>query len=42
MITVPDGTPLCVYVDPLRFHLQGPFEGANLSPAEQQFNKAMS
>ena len=41
----PDGTPLCVYGDPaypLRVHLQGPFKGANLTPAEQQFNKAMS
>ena len=41
----PDGTPLCVYDDPaypLRVHLQGPFKGANLTPAEQQFNKAMS
>ena len=41
----PDGTPLCVYGDPvypLRVHLQGPFKGVNLTPAEQQFNKAMS
>ena len=41
----PDGTPLCVYGDPaypLRVHLQGPFKGAHLTPAEQQFNKAMS
>ena len=37
----PDGTPLCVYGDPaypLRVHLQGPFKGAHLTPAEQQFN----
>ena len=26
----------------LRVPLQGPFKGANLTPAEQQFNKAMS
>ena len=32
----PDGTPLCVYGHPLRVHLQGPFKGANLTPAEQQ------
>ena len=41
----PDRTPLRVYGDPaypLRFHLQGPFKGAHLTPAEQQFNKAMS
>ena len=41
----PDGTPLCVYCDPaypLRVHLQGPFKGAHLTPAEPQFNKAMS
>ena len=41
----PDGTPLCVYGDrahPSRVHLQGPFKGANLTQAEQQFNKAMS
>ena len=41
----PDGTPLCVYGDPvypLCIHLQGPFKGTNLTPAEQQFNKAMS
>ena len=37
----PDGTPLCVYGDPaypLRIHLQGPFKGANLTPAEQQYS----
>ena len=41
----PDGTPLCIYGDPgypLHVHLQGPFKGVNLTPAEQQFNKAMS
>ena len=41
----PDGIPLCVYGDsayPLRVHLQGPLKGANLTPAEPQFNKAMS
>lgn len=41
----PDGTPLCVYGDPeypLLVHLLGPFKGANLTPGEQQFNKAMS
>ena len=27
---------------PLRVHLQRPFKGAQLTPAEQQFNKAMS
>ena len=37
----PDGTPLCVYGDPAH-PLQGPFKGANLTQAEQQFNKAMS
>ena len=29
-------------VHPLRVHLQRPFKGAHLTPAEQQFNKAMS
>ena len=41
----PDGTPLCIYGDPvypLCVDLQGPFKGANLTPAEQKFNKAMS
>ena len=41
----PDGTPLFFYghpAYPLRVHLHGPFKGANLTPAEQQFNKAMS
>ena len=41
----PDGTPLCVYGDPtypLCVHLQGPFKGAHLTPAELQFKKAMS
>ena len=40
-----DGVSLCVYGDPtypLRVHIQGPFKGVNLTPAEQQFNKAMS
>ena len=41
----PDGTPLCVYGDPvypLRVHLQRPLKDAHLTPAGQQFNKAMS
>ena len=39
-----DGTPLCVHGDPaypLRAHLQGPSNGSHLTPAEQQFSKAM-
>lgn len=41
----PDGTPQCIYGDaayPLRMHLQGPFEGAALTPLEKHFNKSMS
>ena len=40
-----DGMSFCVYGNPaypLLVHIQGPLKGVNLTPAEQQFNKAMS
>ena len=39
----PDGTPLCVYGDsayPLRVDLQGPFKGANLTPADSSSTRS--
>ena len=41
----PGGWPLCIYDDPAypsRVHLQGPFEGARITPLEAEFNKSMS
>lgn len=41
----PDGTPLCIYGNPvylLRQHLQTGFKGAHLTPDQQAFNTAMS
>ena len=39
------GQPLCIYGDPaypLRVHLQGPFQGAALTPQMEMFNGSMS
>ena len=39
------GLPLCVYGDPaypIRAHLQRPYKGAVLTPAQQDFNTSMS
>ena len=39
------GLPLCVYGDPaypIRAHLQRPYKGAVLTPAQQDFNTTMS
>ena len=41
----PNGKPLVIYRDPAyshRIHLQSPYKGANLTVAQQQFNKSMS
>ena len=42
---LPDGSVLCKYGDsayPYRPQLQGPFKGANITPAQQEWNTAMS
>ena len=39
------GQPMCIYGDPaypLRVHLQGPFQGAALTPQMEMFNASMS
>ena len=39
------GQPMCIYGDPaypLRVHLQGPFQGAALTPQMEMFNDSMS
>ena len=39
------GEPMCIYGDPaypLRVHLQGPFQGAALTPLMEMFNESMS
>ena len=39
------GQPMCIYGDPaypLRVHLQGPFQGAVLTPQMEMFNASMS
>ena len=39
------GQPLCIYGDPaypLRVHLQGPFQGAALTPHMEMFSGSMS
>lgn len=39
------GQPLCIFGDPaypLRVHLQGPFQGAALTPQMEMFNGSMS
>ena len=39
------GQPMCIYGDPaypLRVHLQGPFQGAALTPRMEMFNDSMS
>ena len=39
------GEPMCIYGDPaypLRVHLQGPFQGAALTPQMEMFNDSMS
>ena len=39
------GQPMCIYGDPaypLRVHLQGPFQGAALTPQMKMFNASMS
>ena len=41
----PNGNPLCIYGDtayPLRAHLQTPYIGVHLNPAEVAYNKSMS
>ena len=41
----PLGDPLCIYGDPaypLRRHLQKPYQHANLTPREAEFNRLMS
>ena len=41
----PTGNSLCIYRDPaypLRIHLQTPFRGANITPIQHSWNKAMS
>ena len=39
------GQPMCIYGDPacpFRVHLQGPFQGAALTPQMEMFNAFMS
>lgn len=39
------GQPMCIYGDPaypLRVHLQGPFQGAALTPQMEMYNDSMS
>ena len=39
------GQPMCIYGDPaypLRVHLQGPFQGAALTPQMEMFNASVS
>ena len=43
--TTPLGEPLCIYGDPaypLRWHLQKPYQHANLTAREAEFNRSMS
>ena len=43
--TGPNGERSCIYGDPaypLRWHLQSPFRGAQITPDQNEFNKSMS